>query len=107
VTRRDEDLAASIERQAGQQGVDEGSLGSSPGWPLRSPPAGSSAGSASNAGVEPFVFETRLQGRVIDSTTDLTLDERLQLGLEEVRSILREIWPYLLVGIGLGALIHG
>jgi uncharacterized membrane protein YraQ (UPF0718 family) len=57
--------------------------------------------------VEPFVFETRLHGQVIDSTTGLTLDDRLQLGLEEVRSILRKIWPYLLVGIGLGALIHG
>jgi uncharacterized membrane protein YraQ (UPF0718 family) len=57
--------------------------------------------------VEPFVFETRLHGQVIDSTADLTLDDRLQLGLEEVRSILRKIWPYLLVGIGLGAVIHG
>jgi hypothetical protein len=57
--------------------------------------------------VEPFVFETRPHGRVIDSTSDLTLDERLQLGLEEVRSILRRIWPYLLIGIGLGAVIHG
>jgi len=57
--------------------------------------------------VEPFVFETRLHGQVIDSTTDLTLDDRLSLGLEEVRSILHKIWPYLLVGIGLGAIIHG
>ena len=57
--------------------------------------------------VEPFVFETRLHGQIIDSTADLTLDDRLQLGLEEVRSILRKIWPYLLVGIGLGAVIHG
>ena len=29
------------------------------------------------------------------------------MGVEEVRSILRRIWPYLLVGIGLGAVIHG
>jgi len=27
--------------------------------------------------------------------------------VEEVGSILRRIWPYLLVGIGLGAIIHG
>lgn len=57
--------------------------------------------------VEPFVFETRLRGQVIDSTAGLTLEDRLQLGVEEVRSILRKIWPYLLAGIGLGAVIHG
>ena len=30
-----------------------------------------------------------------------------KMGVEEVGSILRKIWPYLLVGIGLGAAIHG
>ena len=57
--------------------------------------------------VEPFVFETRLRGKVIDSTAGLTWDDRIQMGVEEVASILRKIWPYLLVGIGLGAAIHG
>jgi uncharacterized protein len=57
--------------------------------------------------VEPFVFETRLGGRVIDSTAALTLAERLRMGIEEVGTILRRIWPYLLAGIGIGALIHG
>jgi uncharacterized membrane protein YraQ (UPF0718 family) len=57
--------------------------------------------------VEPFVYETRLRGQVVDSTADLSWDDRLAMGREEVASILRRIWPYLLVGIGLGALIHG
>ena len=57
--------------------------------------------------VEPFVFETKLRGKVIDSTAGLTWDDRIQMGIEEVISILRKIWPYLLVGIGLGAVIHG
>jgi len=57
--------------------------------------------------VEPFVFETRLRGQVIDSTAGLTWDDRIQMGIEEVGAILRKIWPYLLVGIGLGAAIHG
>ena len=57
--------------------------------------------------VEPFVFETRLGGKVIDSTAGLTWDDRIQMGVEEVITILRKIWPYLLVGIGLGAAIHG
>ena len=57
--------------------------------------------------VEPFVFETRLRGKVIDPSKGLTWDDRLQMGREEVVTILRKIWPYLLVGIGLGAVIHG
>jgi len=57
--------------------------------------------------VEPFVFETRLRGQVLDTTAGLSLDDRLLLGVEEVRSILHKIWPYLLAGIGLGAVIHG
>ncbi|MEU6539730.1 permease [Streptomyces sp. NPDC047000] len=57
--------------------------------------------------VEPFVFETRLGGQVIDSTAGLTPGQRVQMGVEEVGTILRKIWPYLLLGIGVGALIHG
>lgn len=57
--------------------------------------------------VEPFVFETRLGGEVVESTADLTFDQRIQMGVEEVGSVLRRIWPYLLVGIGVGAVIHG
>jgi len=57
--------------------------------------------------VEPFVFETRLGGQIIDPAAGLTWDDRIQMGVEEVGSILRKIWPYLLVGIALGAAIHG
>ncbi len=51
--------------------------------------------------VEPFVFETKLGGQAIDPAAGLTLDQRIQMGVEEVGTILRKIWPYLLVGIGL------
>jgi uncharacterized membrane protein YraQ (UPF0718 family) len=57
--------------------------------------------------VEPFVFETKLGGQTIDPAAGLTMDQRIQMGVEEVGTILRKIWPYLLVGIGLGAVIHG
>jgi len=57
--------------------------------------------------VEPFVFETRLHGKLIDPAQGLTWDDRIQMGREEVVTIVRKIWPYLLVGIGLGAIIHG
>ena len=57
--------------------------------------------------VEPFVFETKLRGKVIDPSMGLSWDDRLAMGREEVATILRKIWPYLLVGIGVGAIIHG
>ena len=57
--------------------------------------------------VEPFVFETRLGGQLVDPAAGLTWDDRIQMGVEEVGLILRKIWPYLLVGIALGAAIHG
>ncbi len=57
--------------------------------------------------VEPFVFETRLHGELVESAEGMTWDDRLAMGREEVGTILRKIWPYLMVGIGIGALIHG
>ncbi|WP_062293116.1 permease [Demequina phytophila] len=57
--------------------------------------------------VEPFVFETTLGGEAVDPGYALTWNDRIQMGLEEVRDILKKIWPYLLVGIGIGAAIHG
>ena len=53
------------------------------------------------------MFETTLRGRAIDPAAGLTFDDRVTMSVEEVASILRKIWPYLLVGIGLGAVIHG
>lgn len=57
--------------------------------------------------VEPFVFETKLRGQAVLPDQHLTWDDRISMGVDEVRNILRRIWPYLLVGIGLGAVIHG
>ena len=57
--------------------------------------------------VEPFVFETRINGQVIDSTAGLSFSDRIQMGREEVINILQKSWKYILVGIGLGAIIHG
>lgn len=56
--------------------------------------------------VEPFVFETHV-GQAADPARGLTWGERFRIGWDEVVDILRRIWPFLLVGIGLGAAIHG
>jgi len=36
-----------------------------------------------------------------------TWDERIELGLDEVRTIIGRVWPYLLAAVALGAVIHG
>jgi uncharacterized membrane protein YraQ (UPF0718 family) len=37
----------------------------------------------------------------------LTLVDRLKVGVEQVREIVGKVWIWVLVGIGIGALIHG
>lgn len=38
---------------------------------------------------------------------DTSLADRIQAGFDAVRNIVGKVWPYILVGIALGALIHG
>ena len=57
--------------------------------------------------VEAFVFETKLGNKVLDPSKGLSWPERFQMGLEEVKTIIAKVWPYLIVGVALGAAIHG
>jgi len=57
--------------------------------------------------VEPFVLAVTLHGQPVAPGTRLSWAQRARVGRDEVSTILRRIWPYLLVGIGLGAAIHG
>jgi uncharacterized protein len=56
--------------------------------------------------VEPFVFETLVRPGM-DPALGLTWSDRFRMAVAEVGTIVRRIWPFLLVGIGLGAAIHG
>ena len=56
--------------------------------------------------VEPFVFETHMPV-CADPAAGLRWADRLAYARGEVRSILGKVWPYLLAGIALGAVIHG
>ena len=56
--------------------------------------------------VEPFVFDTPV-GQVAASDAKPTLGDRMAAARAETLDILRKVWPYVLVGIGLGAAIHG
>jgi len=57
--------------------------------------------------VEPFVFETKLNKQAGFSAPRYTISERTRIGIDESISITRKIWPYLLAGIALGAVLHG
>jgi len=56
--------------------------------------------------VEPFVYQTTV-GTLHTARNSPSWQERFTLARAEVASIIRRIWPYLLVGIGIGATIHG
>jgi uncharacterized protein len=56
--------------------------------------------------VEPFVFQTHMPA-CADPAGGLTPSERFAYARGEVRDILGRVWPYLLAGIALGAVIHG
>jgi uncharacterized membrane protein YraQ (UPF0718 family) len=55
--------------------------------------------------VEPFVYE--VPAGTVASGPHLDWDDRFALGREEVAKIIRKVLPYLIIGIGIGAVIHG
>lgn len=59
------------------------------------------------AHVEPWVYAGMSPGAAKDALPTLTGEERLRLGLDAVREIVGKVWPYVLIGIAVGAGIHG
>jgi uncharacterized membrane protein YraQ (UPF0718 family) len=45
--------------------------------------------------------------QAIAGSTDIGLAERIDAGMASVREIVGKVWPYILVGIAIGAGIHG
>jgi uncharacterized membrane protein YraQ (UPF0718 family) len=56
--------------------------------------------------VEPFVFSVHANGAALPGVQP-TWQERFATARAEVRSIVGKVWPFLLVGIAIGAAIHG
>jgi uncharacterized membrane protein YraQ (UPF0718 family) len=56
--------------------------------------------------VEPWVYRGNAGASGV-AATSLTWDERLRAGWDAVRDIVGKVWPYLLIGIAVGAGIHG
>ena len=56
--------------------------------------------------VEPFVFSTPVAALSAEGGS-ATLAARIEAARAETRDIVGKVWPYVLVGVGLGAVIHG
>ncbi|HEY3398626.1 MAG TPA: permease [Armatimonadota bacterium] len=56
--------------------------------------------------VEPWVYELT-PGEAGTQTAPLTWNDRLDFGLQSVREIVGKVWPWVVVGIAVGAAIHG
>lgn len=57
--------------------------------------------------IEEFVLSSNASKTVSASGKELTLKERMAIAYEESKEIIRQIWLYIIVGIGIGALVHG
>ncbi|QSX08453.1 permease [Alkalibacter rhizosphaerae] len=53
--------------------------------------------------VEPFVYGSKVTDTPQE---DLTVQDRLAFGKEQVLEIIQRVWIYILVGVGIGAAIH-
>jgi hypothetical protein len=53
--------------------------------------------------VEPFVFANKL---VEADVPEMTRKDRLLFARDQVRDIINKVWLYILIGVGIGALIH-
>ena len=57
--------------------------------------------------VEPWVLEVRAGGGATSLDIHLSAEQRLRYGWAYTKDLVRKVLPYVLVGIGVGAFIHG
>lgn len=55
--------------------------------------------------VEPFVYQNSIKNNI--DLPGISYKERISYALLYTKNILKKVWPYVLIGIGLGAWIHG
>lgn len=53
--------------------------------------------------VEPFVYQNQMSEEQQDS---LSVKERLEFGKDQVLDIIKKVWLYVIIGVGIGAAIH-
>ena len=59
--------------------------------------------------VEEFVMKNRKQNNNSDAQVEfsMTRKERHDYSIEQVKEIISKVWKYILIGVGIGAVIHG
>ncbi len=57
--------------------------------------------------VEDFMYQVKVKGNGAALDTRLTWTERFEQALDSTREIVGKVWPYVIVGIAVGAGIHG
>lgn len=58
--------------------------------------------------VEPFVYEIKARGDQAGLLEEkLSWNERFEQALTATREIVSKVWPFVMIGIGIGAFIHG
>ncbi|HEY1405226.1 MAG TPA: permease [Spirochaetota bacterium] len=55
--------------------------------------------------VEPWVYEVKAGNNAEESA--LTVDDRINAGISAVKEIVSKVWLYIVIGIAIGAVIHG
>ena len=55
--------------------------------------------------VEPFVYENSINGNI--DLPSMSRKERITYALDYTKDILKKVWIYILIGVGIGAWIHG
>jgi hypothetical protein len=55
--------------------------------------------------VEPFVYQNNINGNI--EMPSMTKKERMDYAWNYTLDILKKVWPYVVIGIGIGAWIHG
>ena len=58
-------------------------------------------------GVEDFVWDMPAGSNTVQPGEKMSWSERFTIGWEGTREIVGKVWPYVIVGIAIGALIHG
>ncbi len=57
--------------------------------------------------LEPWVLETASQAQATAGVRSFTLQDRIDEGVISARNVVSKVWPYVLLGIGVGGFIHG
>jgi len=57
--------------------------------------------------LQDYIIEMQKEAEQNFQIIDLTWKDRIQFSIEQVKDIIKRVWVYILIGVSIGALIHG